>query len=132
MSRRTIRAIFWLLLIVTVPVPYMITELEIAPTLRLGFLSALIAGVRLAEGAGGWAWSAMLALGAVQTVLYAMLAYAVAAFAARLVVRFCPPARRPVVLVAVAVALLAASAFDIYWTPLSSTRIKSSVQQVFD
>ena len=130
MSPKSTRRLLWLLVLATLPVPYYLGQAETAPVLRLAFLTGLLSSVVVAEG--GAATASIAGMGIAQTLGYALLL----SLAARLLVRalgLLPSASlRRALLTSVSIGLCVASLFEIYETPLSSTRLRSSVWQLFE
>ena len=123
------RAWIWVALLITAPVPYFLPEVESAPVLRLGFLTALMTAVYVAEGAGALLMVWVLAVA--QLLLWSAFAWLVAAVAARGLAHLVPGTRTAITLAIVAL-LGIASLFEIYSTPLSSTRMRSNLLQLFE
>lgn len=116
--------------LLVMPVPYFLAEVEWAPVLRLVFLTGLFLAVALAE-AGGTLW-ALIGLGSVQALAYAGLFWLAAGLGARGFARI-PSAPLRVAALGTALFLLLSSALlPLYETPLSSTRLRSSLWQIFD
>jgi len=130
MTRKPTRRLLWLVALATLPVPYYLGQLETAPVLRLAFLTGLLSSVAVVEG--GATTASIAGMGIAQTLGYA----GILRLAAMLLVRalgFLPSALlRRAVVACVAIGLCVASLFPIYETPLSSTRLRSSVWQMFD
>jgi hypothetical protein len=130
MTRKSTVRLLWLVTLATLPVPFYLGQLETAPVLRLAFLTGLLTSVVVAEG--GTTIASVAGLGVAQTLGYAVLLR----FAARLLARaldLLPTSHvRRVAVACLAIALCVASLFPIYETPLSSTRLRSSVWQLFD
>jgi hypothetical protein len=124
-SKRGARWLLFATALLTLPVPFYLGEPELAPVLRLAFLTGLVASVFAAEGGGV---TALLAgLGLVQGLAWSVLLFAAAAAIAQV-----GSARaRAAIAAALSLALLAASFTDRYDTPLSSTRARSNVLQLF-
>lgn len=132
MSQRWLRLTLWLLLVATIPVRYQLADSELAPPLRLIFLTAMTLLLHLSEGYGGNLWAAMLALGVAQSALYLFIFYALAAFAARqLAARISPPVATLVVAVFATALLVSAVRRPHYVTPISSQHMYSSLVDVF-
>ena len=129
MSRSGAKWWLWAVLLIALPVPYYIGDTELAPPLRLIFLTGLYAGIALEEGlAGATAIFAQVAAGTV--AVYLALLLGAAAVLSRLIWRLkADVARRACVLVLGGL-LLGASLFEIYDTPLSSSRMRSSIRHV--
>ncbi|MGI9432321.1 MAG: hypothetical protein ACR2PQ_08915 [Myxococcota bacterium] len=130
LTSRGARRLLWLALIFTVPIPFYLGALEIAPLARGLFLSFLVWGVVATEGVGGFQGLFAL-LAVVQMVVGAGLLWCVAALAAR-VMRGATPATRAVAVGDLVVALIGFSLQDVYRTPLSSTRPQSSLLSLFE
>ncbi len=121
----------WLLLYATVPVPYLLGAVEVAPPLRLTFFSLMIAGARIFEGAGGWVWTTLVALTLVQSALYAAALLAPATLVSRLFSTISNRHRRLAMIAAVASVFLVTSLFPFYETPVSSVTQHSNLLQIF-
>ena len=131
MSPRATKWTLWLLLCCTAPVPYMLGGIEIAPIIRLAFFASLTIVAHIFEGSGGSNWSAFIALGAVQTLLYFLGFYAIAALVSRfLLARFSSTIRAGVVAAIGATTLITFSVFPLYETPISSTSMYSTLLEV--
>lgn len=129
MSRAATRRLLFAVFLLTVPVPYMLGAVEVAPWLRLAFLTSLLGSVFAVEGGP---WMATLAgLGVVQTLLYAALIYFGAVIAAALLSRIAALTVRRVATAIVIVGLLGYSFTDPYETAISSTRARSSLKHLF-
>ena len=112
------------------PVPFYLGEVEWAPVMRLAFLTSLLSLVLVAEG--GSALIRICTLGTMQTALYIGLFMLAAGLAARGVMRIREAPLR-IAAVGTAVFLLFATAtLPIYQTPLSSTRLHSTLWQLFE
>ena len=130
MTRRAAGWLLWIVAVATLPVPFYLGEPELAPVLRLAFLSGLMGAVLVAEGGGTLA--ALAGLGIAQTLLYAAAFRLVTALLARGLDRLRAPAARGAVVAVIAIALFAVSLTEIYDTPLSSTRPRSNLAQIFE
>lgn len=130
LTPRAARRLVWLALIFTAPIPFYLGALEFAPLARLFFLSLLVWGVVLTEGAGGF-HSLFSLLAGVQLLVGGGLLWAVAALLARASRNQSDTARVMVVGVVV-VGLVAFSLHDVYRTPLSSSRPESNLLGIFD
>jgi hypothetical protein len=127
-SARAVQRVLWLLLVATIPVRYQLADSELAPTLRLVFLTAITLLLHLSEGYGGKLWATLLAIGLAQSVLYLLLFYALAAFAARQLTRRVGPRVALAFVAAVALLLLAGAALlRPYVTPISSQTMYSGL-----
>jgi hypothetical protein len=129
MSRRAVRTWLWIVAFATLPVLYFVPEAERAPTLRLAFITTIMSAVYVTEGAGQLVWAWLMA--GVQLAVWTLLLFAGAAVSARLMGRLSAPARTWVTLV-LAGTMVGASLLEIYVTPLSSTRMRSSLLHVFE
>lgn len=130
MSTRNVRRLLYATALLTLPVPFYLGEPELAPVVRLAFLSGLITSVLVAEGGGV---NAMLAgIGIVQVLVWAGLLFAAAALLARGLARIPTAGVRTGVAAALAIALFGASLTDLYDTPLSSSRARSNLFQLFE
>lgn len=130
MTRTAVQRLLWVTALLVLPVPFYLGELELAPVLRLLFLTGLLAGVLLAEG--GRTLALLVGLGLLQALLWATALGLVSALMARTLERVHAPALRSAVAVAIAAGLVAASFTELYDTPLSSTRARSSVLHVLE
>ena len=127
---KAVRRILWGVFVLTLPVPFFLGGFEVAPTVRLVFLSGLIVGVVATEGPTGWLGTFAL-LGAVQSLLWPLIFWGIAGLAGALISRARAPLRT-VLVACVVVALLATSMFDIYRTSLSSSGARSSLVEIFE
>jgi hypothetical protein len=124
-SKRGARWLLFATALLTLPVPFYLGEPELAPVLRLAFLTGLVTMVFAAEGGGVTA--SLAGIGGVQVLAWAALLFGAAAAIARV-----GSARaRTAIAVAISLALLAASFTERYDTPLSSTRSRSNLLQLF-
>ena len=130
-SRKASRRILWLALLFTVPIPFYLGGFEVAPPVRVVFLTGLVVAVVATEGAAGYQGTFTL-LGVVQSVLWLALFYGVAAAIARMIQRGVGEGGRVWAVGALVVALFALSLFEIYRTPLSSVSLHSNVAGLFD
>lgn len=130
MTRRTARWLLWSVALVTLPVPFYLGDPELAPLLRLAFLTGLMGAVLAAEGGG--TLTLLVGVGVFQLLLFAGLLWLAAALLAWGIQRLRAPAARSAVVVAIAIALFAVSLAEIYQTPLSSTRPRSNLTQIFE
>lgn len=129
-ERATSRRVLWLVALFTVPLPYYLGGFEIAPAARLLFLTAIVLAVVVTEGAAGYQGSfAMLA--AVQSVVWLLLLWGAAALLAFFLQRVAHPARTAL-LALLCAALLVASLFEIYQTPISSRAAHANLAGLFD
>lgn len=129
MTPRATRLLLWLAAFATLPVAYFLPEGEIAPALRLAFLTGLMSVVYIAEGPGRLASSWILAIG--QLVVWCGLLYLGVRVVARLLGSLSDSARRVAVL-ALVVLLFGVSYMEIYSTPLSSSRLRSNISGIFE
>ncbi len=132
MSPRAQKWLLWTVFLGTIPVVFYLGEVERAPALRLAFFAALASWVALAEGVGTGVGAAFFVLGPVQALAYAGLLYALAAAIVRLLARLASAGLRTACVGGLAAICLGASLFEIYQTPLSSSRPRSSVMQIFE
>jgi hypothetical protein len=126
------RAVFWSLgavLLATLPAPYFLGDFEVAPPLRLLFLSGLFVGVALSEGAHGNQLLLTL-LAALQALLWLGGVGAASAVLTRLLERV--GAARLAAVGMLAAALVLAALLPIYTTPMSSHAPRSSILGIFD
>jgi hypothetical protein len=129
MNRIATRRLLFAVFLLTLPVPYMLGAVEVAPWLRLAFLTSLLGSVFAVEG-GPWIGT-MAGLGVAQTLLYLALLYAAAVFVAALLTRIGALGVRRVATAIVVVGLLGYSLGDPYQTAISSTRARSSLTHLF-
>lgn len=129
MTRIATRRLLFGVFLLTLPVPYMLAAVEMAPWLRLAFLASLLGSVFAVEG-GAWIGT-MAGLGAVQTVLYLGLIYAAAVFIAAMLSRIGAATVRSAATALLVIGLLAYSFTDPYDTGISSTRARSSLPHLF-
>lgn len=130
MPQRTARRWLWIAALLTMPIPFYLGEVEWAPVLRLAFLTGLLGLVAVAEG--GASTVLLAALGLLQTAVYAGLFLGAASLAARALARIGSEPLR-VAAVGTVIFLLAVSAvLPIYETPLSSTRMRSNIFEIFE
>lgn len=130
MDHASSRRWLWLAAVVTMPVPFYLGDPEWAPVLRLAFLSSLFVAVAIAEG--GNTILALGGLGVVQTLVYGGLFYVVADFGARLLGLIESAPIRVAAVGTVVFLLGVSSLLPIYDTPLSSSRPRSSIGQIFE
>jgi len=112
------------------PVPFFLGEPELAPVLRLAFLSTLVARVFVAEG--GSTTGTLLGIGLVQLFVWTGLLFLATGLVARVLDRLSTDRARVATIAALVVGLLGASLGDLYDTPLSSTRARSSLLHLFE
>jgi hypothetical protein len=129
-TRTTIQRVLWIAALLLLPIPFYLGEPEQAPVLRLVFLTGLLCAVMLAEGGGTLA--VLVGLGVLQALLWGGALSLLAALMARTLERVHAPALRTAVVAAIALGLVAASLTELYDTPLSSTRPRSSLLQIFE
>ena len=130
MTRRTAGRLLWIAALLTLPVPFYLGEPEFAPVVRLAFLTSLMSAVLVAEGGG--TLGALAGIGMLQALLYAGFLWLAAALIARWLERLRAPGARGMLVAAIAIALFAVSLAEIYDTPLSSTRPRSNLTQIFE
>jgi hypothetical protein len=124
-ARRLLFAVAWL----TLPVPFFLGEPELAPVVRLAFLSALVSLVFAAEG--GLVTATLAGIGWVQALVWSGLLLLGAALIAKALARIESAGVRTAITAAIALVLLGASLGERYDTPLSSSRARSSLLQLF-
>ena len=130
MPPRTARRWLWIAALLTMPVPFYLGAVERAPVLRLLFLSGLLGLVVAAEG--GTTTGMLVVLGLLQAAVYAGLFLLAASLVARALARIASEPLR-VAAVGTVIFLLAVSAvLPIYETPLSSTRMRSNIFEIFE
>ena len=129
MSPRFARWLFFLAAFATIPLPYFLNEGETAPALRLLFLSGLMSAVYVTEGPGPLAAIWIIAI--LQLLFWTLLLYLGATLVTRLLEAFAPWLRG-ILGVSLVALLLFLSLTEIYWTPLSSTRLRSDLLHLFE
>ncbi len=129
MSPRAVRWLIFLAAFATLPLPYFLPEGELAPAMRLVFLTGLMSVVYATEGSGPLA--AIWGMAIVQSLLWTALLYLAASLIARVLGAFASGPRSILALSLVA-ALFALSLSEIYQTPLSSTRPRSNLLHLFE
>ena len=130
MSTRAFRWLFLALLALTLPVPFLLAGLEVAPLARLLFLEAILLAVVASDGLGGTAGLFAVLL-AVEGLLLAAGLTALAWLAGRALAGVRPATRVACVAVAAA-CLLGLSAREIYRTPHSSSGASANLLGIFD
>jgi hypothetical protein len=130
MSTRAARWLLFAAFGLTLPLPFFMAALEIAPLARCLFLAALMGAVVAADGTGGTAplFAAFLLA---QGLAYAGALWGAAWLAARGLARAGARARGAWV-GAVVAALLGLSLFEIYRTPHSSSGATASLLGILD
>lgn len=129
-SEESARRWLWIAALLVMPVPFYLAEVEWAPVLRLAFLSSLFGAVALAEG--GAKVAGLMTMGLIQTLAYLGLFWLAAGLAAQLFARIASPPLRVAAVGTVIFLLFTSSLLPIYETPLSSTRLRSTLWQLFD
>jgi len=129
-SHESARRWLWIAALLTMPVPFYLGQVEWAPVLRLAFLTSLFGAVWLAEGE--MKLGSLLAMGLAQTVVYAALFRLGAGLLARLAERIGSPPLRIAAVGTLIFLLATSSLLPIYETPMSSTRLRSSIWQLFE
>jgi hypothetical protein len=124
-SKRNARWLLFATALLTLPVPFYLGEPELAPVVRLLFLTGLVGAVLAADGGGVTA--TLAGIGLVQVLFWSALLYGAAAAIARVG----SLRARTAIAAAISLALLAASFTERYDTPLSSTRARSNLFQLF-
>ena len=115
------RRLLLLAAITLIPIPYWAVEVERAPALRLGLLTAMTSGAALTEPGG------VVTILASLLVLQSLLWLGVFALVARLVVRWLPAHWRTVAVAAVVGGLAAGSLLRIYHTPFARAETRTNV-----
>jgi hypothetical protein len=129
MSRRSAVVLVWAVLFAALPVPFYMGASGFEPPLGIAFLAGLAGGIWCSEGGAGTT-SLFAGLAIAQALAYLLLTGLVAQGVARLLFAWAP--RRAHWGVAVLCAgLVGAALFPIYDTPLSSSRARSNVLQLF-
>jgi hypothetical protein len=129
MSRRSAVCLLWAVFFAVLPVPFYMGASGLEPPLGVTFLAVLAGGIWLAEGSGGTT-GLFAGLAVAQALLYTLAAGLFAVCAARALWRL-SPRRAPWAAALIAGALLGASLFPIYDTPLSSSRPRSNLLGLF-
>ena len=129
MSRIATRRLLFAVFLLTLPIPYMLAAVEVAPWLRLAFLTSLLGSVFAVEG-GPWIGT-MVGLGVAQTLVYLGLLYGVAFLGAALLSRIASLGVRGALTAVVVVGLLGYSLTEPYDTGISSTRAHSGLPHLF-
>jgi hypothetical protein len=124
-SKRAARWLLFATALLTLPVPFYLGEPELAPVVRLAFLTGLVTTVFAAEGGGVMA--SLAGIGWVQLLAWSALLFGAAAAIAQVGSR----RLRAGIAAALCLALFAASFTERYDTPLSSTRARSNLFQLF-
>ena len=130
MSPRTLKAVLFVALFVTLPVPFFFAEPGFAPPLRIAFLTLTIGVITAADGAVGVMPLFLLFL-TIQTLVYSALAWGLAALAIRLTRPASPRAQRSLV-GAMVIALFAFSSGEVYHTPHSSSGPYANLAGILD
>ena len=130
MSRKAVRRLLFVVALLTVPIPFYLGEPELAPVLRLAFITSLMGRVLLAEGGGTLA--TLVGLGAAQILVWGGLLFVASALLAWRIDRLRVAPVRIAIVSAIAIGLLGVSLAPIYDTPLSSKRMRSNVLQLFE
>jgi hypothetical protein len=128
-SPNAVRWLIFLAAFATLPLPYFLPEGELAPAMRLVFLTGLMSVVYATEGSGPLA--AIWGMAIVQSLLWTALLYWAASLIARALGALSSGPRSLLALSLVA-ALFALSLSEIYQTPLSSTRLRSDLLHLFE
>lgn len=121
----------WLVLLVTLPLPFFWTEPGLAPAVRIAFLAGLMCLLAIADGVGT-NMPAFLTILIAQTLFWLALLYALAAIAVRVSRRLLSEQAARTCLIAVTAALFAASLFEIYHTPHSSSGPWANLVRILD
>jgi hypothetical protein len=130
MSRRAIRWLLWLAALAALPLPLFGMSAALVPPLHQLQLGALALAFTLLERAQGMGplLSALL-LG--QALGWALVLFAAAALAARLLARLPPFARTRLTLFVIVLGLVLAAAQPVYRTPYSSRSAESALLEVY-
>jgi len=129
-SPKTTRWLLFAAALLAAPIPFYLGEPELAPLLRLAFLSALVTSVFAVEG--GATAGALAGIALAQVVVWGGLLFLAAAGVTRGLARIATDRARAAMTAALAIGLLGASLSDIYDTPLSSTRARSNLFHLFE
>ncbi len=130
MSTRATRWLLFSVLALTLPLPFFMAGLELAPLARLLFLEGVMLAIVASDGFAGTA-GLFLAFLAVEGLLLAAGLWGLASLVARILRRTRPATRAACAGIA-AVSLLALSSFEIYRTPHSSSGPTSNLLGIFD
>lgn len=130
MSDRAVRRILWLVFLLTLPVPYFMVEVGWVPVVRLLLLSAVTGAAAALEPSA--TAIVIAAFFAVQTLALGAVLFGIARLIAWLLTRLVPRRRRAAALGVLVAALLVASVFEIYRTPLSGRAPRANLFRVFD
>jgi len=130
MSLRASRWLLFLALALTLPLPFFLAGLAIAPLARLLFLESILLAIVASDGIAGTA-GIFAGFLAVEGVVLAALVWGLAWGAARALAPARPATRAACVALA-AVSLLGLSLLEIYRTPLSSSGPTSNLLGILD
>jgi len=130
MSTRATRWLLFSALALTLPLPFFLAGLELAPLARLLFLEGVMLAVVASDGFAGTA-GLFLAFLAVEGVLLAAGLWGLACLAAR-ILRPARPVTRAACAGIAAISLLGLSCLEIYRTPHSSSGPTSNLLGIFD
>lgn len=130
MSPRASRWLLFATLALTLPVPFVMAGVEIAPLARLIFLEGILLAVVAVDGLAGTAGLFALLL-AVQGLVFTALLWGLASVAGRTLARVRPATRAACVGVAT-LALLCLSLLGVYRTPSSSSGTTANLLGIFD
>ena len=130
MSRAAAKWLLWGVFLITLPVPFFMGAQGLVPPIRVLFLAGIASGMLITEGTQGTAAS-FAAMGVAQAAIVLVLTFGLAVLVARLIHRILPQRLRTPVVIVIAAGLLGAALTPIYDTPLSSSRMRSSVLQAF-
>lgn len=130
MSTRASRWLLFSALALTLPLPFFLAGLEIAPLARLLFLEAILLAVVASDGLAGTA-GLFAAFLAVEGLVLGALVWALAWLATRALSRVRPAARAACVGIAAA-SLLGLSLLEIYRTPHSSRAATANLLGILD
>jgi hypothetical protein len=130
MSTRTSRWLLFLVLALTLPLPFFMAGLEIAPLVRLLFLEGVMLAIVASDGLAGTAglFAAMLA---VEGLLLVAGLWGLSWVVAR-ALSTVPPAVRVACVGIAAASLLGLSSLEIYRTPHSSSGPTANLLGIFD
>jgi hypothetical protein len=130
MSTRATRWLLFLVLLLTLPVPFFMAGVELAPLVRLLFLEGIMLAVVASDGFAGTA-GLFAAILAVEGLLLVAGIWGLAWGASRALSGVSPAARAACAGIA-ALALLGLSSFEIYRTPHSSSGPTANLLGIFD
>jgi len=129
--RRALQLLFFVVLVVLAPLPYLLMEWGFAPALRVLLLTGILGFLTWEDGFSEIT-KIMLPIIATQAVLYPLLLWWFSGRALRAIAARTSPVASAGFVAGVALVLLILSTFDIYVTPVSSASRHSSLIQILD